>query len=310
AQTDSTEIIFKNRRIIIIADEDGKRVEIKEIKEDGTEEATEIEIEEPEVIIIEEEGDDDYDYETESEDEYDEEYEEEYEGEWEDEDYDHKAKTKRSGKRTDVDLLGLDIGFTNYYNSSTGQYGLAAAPSSLAIREFRPGSHVALHFFPTTASLAGRGTVNLKTALTIDWTQLYFSSNVRLNEVGGALDISESPNNLSKNKLTARYIQMPLLLNINTDPGGKDGLSVSFGVYGGLLWKGWTKSEYADNGQTIVDKIDGSYGLSPIRYGLMARIDFKWFDIYGMYNMVPHFESGSGVEQTQTVMFGMNLINF
>ncbi|MEL7342773.1 MAG: hypothetical protein AAGM67_19970, partial [Bacteroidota bacterium] len=268
AQTDSTEIIFKNRRIIIIADEEGKRVEIKEIKEDGTEESTEIQVEDPKVIIIEEEGDDDYDYTAESEEEYDEEYEDEYEGDWDDEDdYDHKAKTKRSGKRTDVDLLGLDIGFTNYYNSATGQYGLAAAPSSLAIREFRPGSHVALHLFPTTASLAGRGTINLKTALTIDWTQLYFSSNVRLNEVGGALDISQSPNNLSKNKLTARYVQMPLLLNVNTDPGGNDGVSISFGVYGGLLWKGWTKSEYAENGQTIVDKIDGSYGLTPIRYG-------------------------------------------
>ncbi|MEM6343449.1 MAG: outer membrane beta-barrel protein [Bacteroidota bacterium] len=312
AQTDSTEIIFKNRRIIIIADDEGKRVEIKEIKEEDIEEIEEV-IEDAEVIIIEEESDDEYDYtveaiEEEEEDEYDEDYE--YDNDWDDDDYDHRAKKKKSGKRTDVDLIGFDLGLTNYYNSATSQYGLSAAPPALAIQEFRPGSHVALHLFPTTASLFGRGAVNLKTALTIDWTQMYFSSNVLIQESGGTVSFSESPNDLSKNKLSARYIQMPLLLNINTDPGGKDGLSVSFGVYGGLLWKGWTKQEYASNGQTIVDKVDGSYGLSPIRYGLMARVDFKWFDIYGMYNMVPLFEAGSGVENTQTVMFGVNLINF
>ncbi|MEL7530827.1 MAG: outer membrane beta-barrel protein [Bacteroidota bacterium] len=312
AQTDSTEIIFKNRRIIIIADEEGKRVEIKEITEEEGEE-----VEESEVIIIEEEEEDEYDYTIEEVEEIEEDgYDEDYEynegdnEDWDDEDYDHQAKKKKSGKRTDVDFIGFDLGLTNYYNSATSQYGLAAAPTALAIQEFRPGSHVALHLFPTTASLVGRGAVNLKTALTIDWTQMYFSSNVLIQENGGTISFSESPNDLSKNKLSARYVQMPLLLNINTDPGGKDGLSVSFGVFGGLLWKGWTKQEYASNGQTIVDKVDGSYGLSPIRYGLMARVDFKWFDIYGMYNMTPLFEAGSGVENTQTVMFGVNLINF
>lgn len=320
AESDSTEIIFKNRRIIIIADEEGKRIEIKEINEEGEEES--------EIIVIEEEEDGEYDYRVEGneegedhedddqynedheeDDQYDENHEDENWGEDED-NYDHRAKKKKSGKRTDVDLIGLDLGLTNYYNSATSQYGPAAAPRDLAIHEFRPGSHVALHLFPTTASLMGRGALNLKTALTIDWTQLYFSSNVLLQDNGETLSFTDSPNDLIKNKLSARYVQIPLLLNLNTDPGGKDGVSISFGVYGGLLWKGWTKQEYASSGQKVVDKVDGSYHLSPIRYGLMARVDFKWFDIYGMYNMVPLFESGSGVEDTQTVMFGINVINF
>ncbi|MFK7923851.1 MAG: outer membrane beta-barrel protein [Bacteroidia bacterium] len=308
SESDSTEIIFKNRRIIIIADEEGKRVEIKEITKEG---------EESEIIVIEDEDDGEYDYrvegeEDEDEDEdHDEDYDEDHEdGDWDEDDYDHQAKKKKSGKRTDVDFIGLDLGLTNYYNSATKQYGLSAAPQALAIHEFRPGSHVALHLFPTTASLMGRGAINLKTAITIDWTQMYFSSNVMLQDNGETLSFTDSPNDLIKNKLSARYIQMPLLLNLNTDPGGKDGVSVSFGVYGGLLWKAWTKQEYASNGQKVVDKVDGSYHLSPIRYGLMARVDFKWFDIYGMYNMVPLFESGSGVEDTQTVMFGINVINF
>ena len=114
---------------------------------------------------------------------------------------------------------------------------------------------------------------------------------------------------LTKNKLTARYVQMPLLLNINTDPGGDDGLSVSFGVYGGVLWKAWTKQVHEIDGQKVVDKAVGDYQLNPIRYGLMGRVDFKWFDIYAMYSLTNLFVDNQ-MPQTQTFVAGVNIVNF
>lgn len=303
SKVDSTVIILKNKQIIIISDEDGKRVEVKEKKNDQDI----ITSDEGDVIIIEEsngEHEEAYEY-----DEDEQEYMEEREYDNDEEDYDYAHKKKKRGNSSDVDLIAFDLGLTNYF--ANGQYGVNAIPGNnlLALNELRPGSHVAVHFFPTTASLIGRGAVNLKTALTLDYTNLYFANNVVIDDRGEQLILTESSTNFSTNKLTARYVQIPLLLNINTDPGGKDGVSISFGVYGGMLWKAWTKQVFEENGQKKVDKVAGTYNLNPFKVGLMGRLDFKWFDIYAMYNISPLFENGQFPE-TQTIVAGVNFLNF
>ena len=123
--SDTTTIVMKNRKIIIIADEDGKRVEVKEIKTGDADE---------EIIIISEgEGEareDEYEevYEYDEEDEYDEEREYEYDDD--DYDYEHKKKKKR-GKKSNVDLLAFDLGLTNYYSNNS--FGNAALPGSASM---------------------------------------------------------------------------------------------------------------------------------------------------------------------------------
>ena len=298
AESDTTEIAFKDRRIIIISDDEGKRVEIKDkdviVIEDG--DASE--------IIIEEEG-----YEEgyeEGEDEYDESFEYEYEDEF-DPDYDHKEKKRKSAKRSKVGLLAFDLGIANYYNGSV--YGVDAATPDLELNAFRPGAHVALHFLPTRASISRRGGVSLKTALTIDWSNYYFVNDIRLIDAEEQLLIENTNIDFTRNKLAARYAQIPLLLSFNSDPGGDDGLEVSVGVYGGILWKAWTKQVYFEDGQKKVDKVNGAYHLNPLRYGLMGRVDFKWFDLYVMYNLSDLFEEGQ-LPQTQTLIAGINIIDF
>ena len=56
-------------------------------------------------------------------------------------------------------------------------------------------------------------------------------------------------------------------------------------------------------------KVNGEYNLNPFRYGLTARIDFKWFDFYLNYNLSEMFEEGNN-PSTQTFVAGINLIDF
>ena len=134
---DSTTIIWGNKsRIIITEDKEGNRV-IKLVKKKEGEA---------------------------------EEWEDEDEGYYEeDEDHDDWEYSRRNGY-SNVEFLAFDLGVTNYYNNEN--FGVDAAVPDLEVRSFRPGSHVALHFLPTTVSLFGRGVVNLKTAITIDWTSV------------------------------------------------------------------------------------------------------------------------------------------
>jgi hypothetical protein len=270
---DTTEVMLKNKKIIIISDSEGKKIQILDV--DGALDDDEVEIE-------------------------DQEYEE---PSYEEEEYDGK-KSRSYRKRSEVGGLGFDFGVTNYFVG--GQYGSNAAPASLTLREFRPGSHVALHFFPTRVSLIGRGAVNLKTALTLDWANYYFTENITLIEDQPQVTLDTTGILFSRNKLTSRYVQLPLLLNFNTAPGSDDGVSISVGGYAGLLWSAHTKQVSDENGRV---KVRDDFNLNPFRYGLTARVDFKWFDFYLNYNLSEVFAENEG-PSAQTFTAGINFLNF
>ena len=255
-KNDTTTISWGKKKIIIVADEDGKHVRIGE---------------KGEVLNNN------------------------------DEDYRRKRRRKYYSR---VGTFALDLGITNYYKD--GEIGVDAAVEDLELETFRPGSHVALHFLPTTVSLFGRGAVNLKTAITIDYLNLYFVNDVQIQSDQDELTFTRTGVNYTKNKLMVRYAQIPLMLNFNTDPRSNRGVSVSVGGYAGVLWKARTKQKSDGAGKV---KIEDNFNLNDFRYGLMARLDFRWFDFYVNYNISPLFEDGSSVD-TQTVSLGLNLLNF
>lgn len=270
---DTTEISVGKRTFIIIKDENGKRIEIKN---------------------------------NEQEDEREREWEREGErDDWDEEDYDYRQKEEDDDDRTsDVDLLGFDLGITNYFVD--GVYGTEAAVPEMDLVPFRPGGHVALHLLPARVSIIGNGAVNLKTAITVDWNNYYLTNNVTILDGQEQLTFDSTGVNFSKNKLMVRYAQIPLMLNFNTDPQNDDGVSFSVGVYGGVLWRARTKQVSEENGKV---KINGDFNLNPFRYGVMARIDFKWFDFYMNYNLSELFAENQG-PSTQTFVAGINLIDF
>ena len=269
---DSTTIQWGNRsRIIITEDADGNRVIKLVKKKDG------------DVIIEEDAG-----------------------VEYERDDWD-KDDRKRRRNYSSVDFLAFDLGFTNYYNDNN--FGVDALNNSdLEVRSFRPGAHVALHFLPTTVSLFGRGAVNIKTALTIDWTQYYFTEDIQLLPDMDTLTWNVTGIDYDRNKLTTRYAQIPLLLNFDTNPGSDDGFSFSVGGYAGFLWGAKTKQVSDAEGK---EKVRDEFNVNRFRYGLTARVDLAWLDVYFNLNMSQVFEENEdrGIN-AQSFTVGLNLIDF
>jgi len=207
---------------------------------------------------------------------FDDESDDEWE-EWnEDEDKDeHNYNSRRRRNRSEVGFLSFDLGVANYYND--GNWGADAATPELEVRTFRPGAHVALHIIPTRVSLIGRGVVNLETAITIDWTNLYFTEDIQLQNDTEVFTFERTGVNYDRNKLMLRYAQIPLLLNIDTDPGGNDGLELSVGGFAGVLWGSRTKQKSDEFGKV---KVRDDFNLNNFRYGLTARVKIRWFDVY------------------------------
>lgn len=270
--SDTTIISWRKKEFVIVKDEDGTHMSIQRKNE----------------------WDDDDRWENEDWDD---------ERDWNREDWEDEKK--KSYKQSEVDVFAFDYGLTNYYVDN--QLGKDATIPDLALKSFRPGSHLGLHFIPTRVSLDRRGVISMKTALTLDISRHNYIEPITLQPEQELLTYTKDTTmTFDKNKLSAHYIQVPLMLSLNTAPRTDKGLEISFGVYAGMLWKGVLKQEAPGLDKV---KIKDDFNLSKFRYGLMARFDFSWLDLYVNYNLSNLFEEGQG-PATQTFTAGINIIDF
>jgi hypothetical protein len=206
-----------------------------------------------------------------------------------------------------VDFLGLDIGITNFI-SSDGLGVDAAGDPRLELRPFRPGAHVALHFLPTRINVIGRA-FSIKTALTVDFNNYYFQEDITLVPRQDQLTILDpDPEGIPfrRNKLATSHFQIPLMFQIDTNPKDDESFKIAIGGFAGVLWGTHTKQRN-DNRDLV--KIRDDFNLNPWRYGLMARLDIRWFGLYAQYNLSEMFRDGEG-PSTQTFNIGLNIIDF
>ncbi len=226
------------------------------------------------------------------------------------EDDDRDDSRRYSGKRhnkryrdTDTDFLAFDLGVTNFHQDGT--FGREATIDDLELRAFRPLGHWALHFFPTRTPLSRRGTVNLQTAITLDFNNYYFVRDITLLQDQETVTITETGDEFERNKLSALFAQVPLMINFRTRPRRSSGVSLSMGAYFGLLWRSRTVQKL--DGDKI--KVKDRFNLNNERFGLTARLSFKWFRLYFNYNLSDLFENGEGPE-VSTFTSGINIIQF
>lgn len=229
-------------------------------------------------------------------------------GQWEDEDAEDGTccegdeKPKRR-KKNDVDLFALDLGLNNFITN--GQFGKAPANNEMRLNAWK-SVNVTTHFLPTRVSLIGNGAVNLKTAISLDFSNLRFQNDFFVNPNSETIVLQETPDKLKKNKMVLTYAQIPLLLNFNTHPSSSKGVSFSVGGYAGYLVDAKTKTKDVDDKKL---KNHDDYLVNPLRYGLTARVDFKWIDFYVNYNLSTLFNDPQN-NNTQLVAAGINLIDF
>lgn len=101
--------------------------------------------------------------------------------------------------------------------------------------------------------------------------------------------------NITKSKMNITYLTAPLLLEFQI-PAPRKRIYISAGVIGGLkLWSN-TKMKYTVSGEKSKEKAKGDYNLSPLRWGVTARVGYRALGFYATYYMTPLFKSGLGPE--------------
>jgi len=186
----------------------------------------------------------------------------------------------------------FDLGFSNYVDNTT--YG----PGTPA-NDFAPGStedwfklrggksrSVNIWLFMQRLNMI-KHVVNLKYGLGIELNNYHFEDKrVRFNENPTSIDTNFSA--LTKNKLAADYLTVPLMINFNFTPTKRNNFGISVGVSAGYLYSARQKIKLDGD----VDKTKGDFDLRSWKLSYIGEIALGPVKLYGSYAFKSMFEEG------------------
>ena len=163
--------------------------------------------------------------------------------------------------------------------------------------------NVDLQFFHTSIALVHHN-VYLTTALALDWNNYSFAKSITLQPKKDTLSYVASTDKFSKNKLVACYLQVPLMINFETNPNNRDhSFHLAAGGFAGFLIDSYTKQK-TDDGYKY--HIQDNYSLNKLRYGVCGQIGFGSVNLFANYSMSSIFQKGS--PEFNNLSFGIVLI--
>jgi hypothetical protein len=204
-------------------------------------------------------------------------------------------RKKKKRKNITTNLLAWDIGNifyndnTNYATATSQGYlrtnGSQAAPTGSDFKLTSASINVNVWLVQQKVNLI-KHIVGLKYGLGLEYYNFRYKSKIEFRDDSPSFIVRDSVN-LSKNKLLARYISLPLMFTVN--PSGKGGFSFSAGATASVMYGGKTK-QLTDGRSKFKER--GRFGLNPVKIALTADVGYGIARVYGSYNLTNLFEKG------------------
>lgn len=112
--------------------------------------------------------------------------------------------------------------------------------------------------------------------------------------------------NYHKSKLAVNYADIPLELRFETGKFPKT-FRIAIGGRAGILFNAHTKVKYTviTSDEERKEKSEGDFAINNFRYGLTARVGYKWLNLFGYYSLSDLFEENKGPVVTP-IMIGLS----
>lgn len=154
--------------------------------------------------------------------------------------------------------------------------------------------------------------INLVTGIGFEWNQYEFSNKTRLNPdtnyTWGTIDTTNMYE-YKKNRFKSTFINVPLLLEFNTNKDPDKAFHLAFGVIGGYKLGSRTRQIVERNGETLKFIKKDNYNLNPFRLNAHASLGYRNFTVFADYALTTLFESGKGPE-LYPFTIGVKIISF
>lgn len=149
--------------------------------------------------------------------------------------------------------------------------------------------------------------VGITTGLGLNFTQIGLKNNYMLQENDTSLwVIQDTLSTFTKNKLRGTYLQIPLLLEFNTNSDPDKSFHVLAGVVGGVRVGSAIKRIREVNGDESKEKLKGTYGLNPFKVDATVRMGYNNWGLFASYSLLPLFDTDKTVE-VYPLSFGLSL---
>lgn len=194
---------------------------------------------------------------------------------------------------------GVQLGFNNYREIDTEPFMDINAGKSMT---------VGINFLQYSIALQEhKKNFGLVTGMGWAVYNYRFDNNYRIERNQDGITVGTATDrNVQKSKIVASFINVPLLLELQTGKDAKQDAFVSAGVYGGFKLGSHTKMVYSDSDK---DKSRQDINLNPFQYGLMFQAGINFIKLYGTYNLSTLYEADKGPEVTPFTV-GLTLVNF
>lgn len=186
----------------------------------------------------------------------------------------------------------MDLGFANwrdqtdYTSAQAGNYFKVLRPADGPVNQnsFKlingKSSNVNIWFFMQKLNVV-KHVVNLKYGLGLEMYNYRFDTRISFRKDPQPFVFNDSIA-FTKNKLYVEYLTIPLMININTTPDSRRGLSFSAGISAGYLLNSRNKQVSGERGK---QKIKGDFNFEPWRIATVAEVGLGPVRLYGSYSL-------------------------
>ncbi|MFN8257484.1 MAG: hypothetical protein U0W24_17450 [Bacteroidales bacterium] len=259
---------------------------------------------------IQNELDKDSDNDFENEEEFDNDDHDKYNWDFEEDwpsDWDNLSPFGKS-KKFRGHWAGFDIGLNNYvdkdfktvFDTTYSNFELNGGASwvySLNFLEFN------IPFGRSVGLVTGMGTT---------WNNYRFRNNVNVYENANGIIVAETELQKDYYKVTMNTwtFTVPLIFEFQIPvEHKKPGVFFGFGLVGSAKVLSWGKQNYwLDSDRIKIDR-RSDYAMNTFRYGVTARVGFKYLKIFANYDLTPLFKEDRGPE-LYPVSVGLTLLSF
>jgi hypothetical protein len=204
---------------------------------------------------------------------------------------------------------GFNLGI-NGYLTPDNKIDMPAGYEFLDLR-YEKSINVHLNLFEQNFNLISNK-FGLVTGIGIEWNNYRFGNQVKLDHTSDKIaqvEAQAGDREYTKSKLNVRYINIPLLLEFQTNPKSNiNSFHIGAGVVGGVRIGSHSKNVYENNNRQK-EKVRDDFHLNPLKADATVRIGWGKLNLYGNYSLLTLFRDNKGPE-LYPFSVGITLLSF
>ena len=200
---------------------------------------------------------------------------------------------KRYNSNVSTNWLIIDLGFsnfndqTNYASAEAQAFAPDFTKDNMNLNNVK-STNVNIWFFIQRLNLV-KHVVNLKYGLGLELNNYRFDDKrVRFHENPTLITLDPAYATLTKNKLAADYLTVPLMVNFNFTPDRRQAFGLSAGISAGYLYSSRQKIK-GPEGKT---KLKDNFNLRDWKLSYIGELILGPVKLYGSYAMESMWEKG------------------